>query len=143
MLVSALSQQYLTYLWGNSENVYSNTLRNVRQRNIAIWQVQLNGKASYLNTYYNTNEDSRFESWYTALQLNFIEYKILFGWIAKWTNAPDCKSGGSAFEGSNPSPSINSGVLSSDDQEMKTPPGQEEMLVNLCQRTEEVITVLS
>ena len=36
----------------------------------------------------------------------FIEYKILFGWIAKWLNAPDCKSGGSAFEGSNPSPSI-------------------------------------
>ena len=35
----------------------------------------------------------------------FIEYKILFGWIAKWLNAPDCKSGGSAFEGSNPSPS--------------------------------------
>ena len=66
-----------------------------------------------------------------------------FGWIAKWINAPDCKSGGSAFEGSNPSPSINSGVLSSDDQEMKTSPGQEEMLVNLCQRTEEVITALS
>ena len=63
------------------------------------------GKASYSNTYYNTNEDSRFESWYTALQLNFNEYKILFGWIAKWSNAPDCKSGGSAFEGSNPSPS--------------------------------------
>ena len=35
----------------------------------------------------------------------FIEYKILFGWIAKWLNAPDCKSDGSAFEGSNPSPS--------------------------------------
>ena len=45
-----------------------------------------------------------------------LKHKILFGWIAKWSNAPDCKSGGSAFEGSNPSPSTNSGVLSSDDQ---------------------------
>ena len=64
-----------------------------------------------------------------------------FGWIAKWPNAPDCKSGGSTFEGSNPSPSINSGVLSSDDQEMKTSPWQEEMLVNSVGVVERLITL--
>ena len=35
-----------------------------------------------------------------------LRYEILFGWIAKRLNAPDCKSGGYAFEGSNPTTSI-------------------------------------
>ena len=74
------------------------------------------GKASYLilvNIQMKTPSSSPGTLPYNSI---FIEYKILFGWIAKWSNAPDCKSGGSAFEGSNPSPSINSGVLSSDNQ---------------------------
>ena len=30
----------------------------------------------------------------------------LFGWIPEWPKGADCKSVGTAFEGSNPSPSI-------------------------------------
>ena len=65
----------------------------------------LTGKASYLilvNIQMKTPGSSPGTLPYNSI---FIEYKILFGWIAKWLNAPDCKSGGSAFEGSNPSPS--------------------------------------
>ena len=30
-----------------------------------------------------------------------------YGWIPEWPKGADCKSVGTAFEGSNPSPSIN------------------------------------
>ena len=31
---------------------------------------------------------------------------ILYGWIPEWPKGTDCKSAGTAFEGSNPSPPI-------------------------------------
>ena len=37
--------------------------------------------------------------------IGFKEF-ILYGWIPEWPKGADCKSVGTAFEGSNPSPSI-------------------------------------
>ena len=38
-----------------------------------------------------------------------ISYSCYYGWIPEWPKGADCKSVGTAFEGSNPSPSIEFG----------------------------------
>ena len=45
----------------------------------------------------------RFEPYWSHLS-NYI-LKNYYGWVPEWPKGADCKSVGSAFEGSNPSPS--------------------------------------
>ena len=37
---------------------------------------------------------------------SFFTVKMVFGGIPEWPKGPDCKSGGSAFAGSNPAPAM-------------------------------------
>ena len=63
------------------------------QRGCFIWGLSSAGRASALQA-----EGHRFEPYRPHLKN--------YGWIPEWPKGADCKSVGNAFEGSNPSPSI-------------------------------------
>ena len=64
--------------------------------NLIIWGLSSAGRASALQA-----EGHRFEPYRSHL------LKIKYGRFPEWPKGTDCKSVGTAFEGSNPSPPIN------------------------------------
>ena len=63
-----------------------------------IWDHSSAGRASALQA-----EGHRFEPYWSHYNLKVVSY-IEYGWIPEWPKGADCKSVGTAFEGSNPSP---------------------------------------
>ena len=77
----------------SSSLIWVVTSFDVMMYNLIIWGLSSAGRASALQA-----EGHRFEPYRPHLKN--------YGWIPEWPKGADCKSVGNAFEGSNPSPSI-------------------------------------